>query len=375
MRHITIIGAGFGALTAVRRLRRAKPEIEIDLIAPRPVFVYYPGTIWIPTGLRKPGDLEIPLKRFFDRMRVNYHSASATGMEDGGRKILLKDSAIDNDGLIIASGGAFLDRLPGLEHSFLPCGGVDEQARLCERIEKLDGGTLAFGFAGNPKEPSAMRGGPVFEFLFGIDSWLRRRGRRGAFNLVFFTPAQEPGKRLGDKTVKMLTREMRKRDIEMRLGEKPKRFEADRVITDKGEFPADVILFMPGMTGNSWFDQTDLPRSPGGLIQADEFCRARDTERIYVVGDAGSYPGPEWLPKQAHTADLQAKAAARNLCKELDGKSPSHRFKAELMCIVDMHDKAMLVTRTEKASRVTPPFIAFHWAKRLFEWNYLRKYR
>ena len=244
-----------------------------------------------------------------------------------------------------------------------------------KRIEKLDGGTLAFGFAGNPKEPSAMRGGPVFEFLFGIDSWLRRRGRRGAFNLVFFTPAQEPGKRLGDKAVKMLTREMRKRDIEMRLGEKPKRFEADRVITDKGEFPADVILFMPGMTGNRWFDQTDLPRSPGGLIQADEFCRARDTERIYVVGDAGSYPGPEWLPKQAHTADLQAKAAARNLCKELDGKSPSHRFKAELMCIVDMHDKAMLVTRTEKASRVTPPFIAFHWAKRLFEWNYLRKYR
>ena len=31
---------------------------------------------------------------------------------------------------------------------------------------------------------------------------------------------------------------------------------------------ADLILFMPGMTGNAWFDNTDLPRSEGGLIRA-----------------------------------------------------------------------------------------------------------
>lgn len=375
MSRVTIIGAGFGGLTAVRTLRRINPDIDIDLIAPRSVFVYYPGTIWIPTGLRNPCQLEIPLERFFERMRVRYHRGAVTGMKDGGRKVLVNGSSIENDGLIIASGGTFLNRLPGLEHSFLPCGGVGELARLCERLEKLDGGTLAFGFSGNPKEPSAMRGGPVFEFLFGIDTWLRRRKRRDSFKLVFFTPAQEPGKRLGDKAVKMLTREMRKRDIEMRLGEKPQRFEVDRVVTDKGEFAADLILFMPGMTGNPWFDRTDLPRSPGGLVQADPYCRVEGMKKVYVVGDAGSYPGPEWLPKQAHTADLQAEAAAQNLLDELNGKPPGQRFKAELICIVDMHNKGMLITRNEKSSRVLPASLGFHWAKRLFEWRYLRKYR
>lgn len=375
MSRATIIGAGFGALTAVRTLRKTSPDIGIDLVAPRPVFVYYPGTIWIPTGNRSPCQFEIPLEPFFERMHVRYHPGAATGMENGGRTITLGGSSIENDGLIIASGGSFLNRLPGLEHSFLPCGGVGELARLCERLEQLDGGTLAFGFSGNPKEPSAMRGGPVFEFLFGIETWLRRCKRRDRFKLVFFTPAQEPGKRLGDKAVEMLTREMRKRDIEMRLGEKPLRFEADRVVTDKGEFAADLILFMPGMTGNPWFDRTDLPRSPGGLVQADEHCRVAGMEKVYVVGDAGSYTGPEWLPKQAHTADLQAEAAARNLCDELEGKTPAHRYKAELVCIVDMLDKGMLITRTEKSSRVLPAFVGFHWAKRLFEWNYLRKYR
>jgi hypothetical protein len=35
-------------------------------------------------------------------------------------------------------------------------------------------------------EPSAMRGGPVFEFLFGTDTLLTRQSRRDHFKLVFF---------------------------------------------------------------------------------------------------------------------------------------------------------------------------------------------
>jgi hypothetical protein len=31
---------------------------------------------------------------------------------------------------------------------------------------------------------------------------------------------------------------------------------------------------MPGMTGNQWFDNTDLDRSEGGLLKADISCRS-----------------------------------------------------------------------------------------------------
>ena len=84
----------------------------------------------------------------------------------------------------------------------------------------------------------------------------------------------------------------------------------DSLNIEGGEFDADMILFMPGMTGNQWFDNTDLPRSEGGLIRADRHCRAEGMQRVYVAGDSGSFPGPDWLPKQAHMADLQAAAAA-----------------------------------------------------------------
>ena len=123
------------------------------------------------------------------------------------------------------------------------------------------------------------------------------------------------------------------------------------------------------------FDNTDLPRSPGGLIKANAFCQAEGMDKVYVVGDSGSFPGPEWMPKQAHMADLQAGAAAANLLSELAGRAASQSFKVELVCIIDSLNSGMLVARTEKHNFVLPPMLPLHWAKRFFEWMYLRKYR
>ncbi len=154
-----------------------------------------------------------------------------------------------------------------------------------------------------------------------------------------------------------------------------KGFEKDKVITEGGEIPADLILFMPGMTGNAWFDNSELPRSEGGLVKADAQCRVQGMERVYVAGDSGSFPGPEWMPKQAHMADLQAKAAAANLLNELNGAEAGETFKVELMCIVDSVNSGMLVARTPTRSIVLPSSRLWHWAKRLFEWWYLRQIR
>lgn len=375
MIRVTVVGAGFGSLTAIRKLRAQDAQMQIDVVAPRPEFVYFPGTIWIPTGLRRPEDLVVPLEHFFRKMKVNYHQAEATGLSEDGRTLHTSTGEISNDGIIIASGGRFIRKAPGIEHTITPCGGIPATTEIRDRLQQMEGGTLAFGFAGNPKEPQAMRGGPVFEFLFGIDSWLRKQGRRERFKLVFFSPAEKPGARLGPKAVKGLLREMARRDIETHLGHKMKGFEANKVKTEGGEFEADLIMFMPGMTGNPWFDNTSLARSEGGLLKANALCQVEGADKVYVAGDSGSYPGPEWMPKQAHMADLQAEAAAHNLLAELSGDTPDQTFKSELICIIDSRDKGILVHRSMKSGVVLPGSVIFHWLKRLFEWWYLRQYR
>ena len=375
MQRVTIVGSGFGALTSVQTLREVGFKGDITVVSPRAEFVYYPGLIWVPSGLRSGDDLRIELKGFFRRMGVSHVAAEATGLRDGGRLLETSAREVQNDGLIIASGGRFIKKLPGIEHAITPCEGIAAAKQIRDRLKALDGGTVAMGFSGNPNEPASMRGGPIFEFLFGLDRQLHREGRRERFRIVFFTPAERPGNRLGPKAVDKLLAAMHKVRIELHLGHKLKGFAADKVTTEGGDIAADLIVFMPGMTGNQWFDNTELPRSPGGLLQADAQCRVPGFERVYVVGDSGSFPGPEWMPKQAHMADLQAKAAAKNLAAELAGREPTATFEVELLCIVDANDRGMVVWRTERRNLVLPWSPAFHWLKRFFEWWYLRHYR
>jgi sulfide:quinone oxidoreductase len=373
--HIVILGSGFAALTAVRELRRRDRQARITLVAPKAELMYYPSLIWVPSGLRRCADLNLDVSGFLAAHDVAFHAGRVTGLADGGRTVLTDSGTLANDALLIASGGRFLKALPGIEHALTICEGAPAAEAIRERLANMTGGTIAFGFGTNPKEQSAMRGGPMFELLFGIDTLLRRQGRREKFKLVFFNAAKEPGKRLGDKAVAGLLREMGKRDIATHLGHKITGFEADKIRTEGGDVPADLILFMPGMTGPAWAGDAGLPLSDGGFFKADAYCQVAGADKVYVAGDAGSYPGPDWLPKQAHLADLQAKAAAENLLRALDGEPPSAQFKPELICIVDTLDRGILVYRDEKRALILPPCRLFHWAKRFFEWHYLRPYR
>lgn len=375
MKHITIIGAGFAGLKAVTQLRRLNQEAEITLIAPRAELHYLPGIIWIPNLLRKREDLVVPLQAFFARQRVHFHQANVIGLSEDGRVVHTDNGDVANDGLIIASGGRFIKKLSGIEHAITPCEGIDAAEKIRDRLQTMSSGTIAIGFAGNPNEPSAMRGGPMFEFMFGIDTLLRQQNRREQFHLVFFSPAAQPGNRLGPKAMSGLLAEMGRRGIETHLGHKMVAFEADKVRTEGGEFKADLILFMPGMTGNAWFDNTTLPRSEGGLLKANTHCKVEGFNAVYVAGDSGSFPGPDWMPKQAHMADLQAVAASKNLWAELNGQPADARFKVELMCIVDSVNKGALVMRNERHAIALPQMRVFHWLKRGFEWWYLRQYR
>lgn len=373
--RITVIGAGFGALSTVRELRRRDAQAEITLVSPRAELHYLPGIIWIPSGLRTREQLVVPLANFLRRMRVQHLAAEVVGLREGGRLVDTTAGAVHNDALVIASGGRFLKKLPGVEHAITPCEGITAAEQIRDRLRALKGGTIAVGFSGNPNEASAVRGGPMFEFLFGIDTQLRREGRREQFELVFFNPMKEPGNRLGPRAVAFLLAEMQRRGIRTHLGHKMVRFEADRVVTEGGEFRADLILFMPGLTGNAWFDQSGLGRSAGGLLKADAQCRVEGAQHVYVVGDSGSFPGPDWTPKQAHMADLQAAAAAENLLAALRGQDARATFPVELACIIDALDQGTLVWRTPTRNLVLPPLRLMHWAKRGFEWFYLRRYR
>lgn len=378
MTNITILGSSFAALTAIKQLKKQLPDAQVTVISPKAEMIYYPSLIWVPTGQRTGDDLRVNLDRFFTRMHVQHVATTVTGISDQGRTVHTSAGDFHNDGLIIASGARFMKKLPGIEHAIALCEGITAAQAIRDRIASMrntGGGTIAFGFASNPNEPAAMRGGPMFELLFGLDAWMRSEGIRNLFNFTFFSPAQRPGQRLGDQAVDRILSLMAEKDISTHLGHKILGFEANQVTTEGGSFNADLILFMPGMTGPIWAENTDgVSLSAGGFLPANTHCQVQGLTKTYVAGDAGSYPGPEWLPKQAHIADLQARTAVTNLIAELAQHPITETFKVELLCIMDMHDKATLVWRDTQRNWMLPCRL-LHWVKVAFEWWYLRDYR
>ncbi len=375
MAAVTIVGSGFGGLTAIRHLRRQAKDLDITLIAPKAEFVYYPSLIWVPTGLRKGEELRIDLGDFLRRERVHFQQGRVTGLAEGGRVVLTEHGELRNDALILAPGGRGLRKLPGIEHSLAICDGIETAQEIRRRLQAMTGGDIAFGFAGNPAEPSAVRGGPIFELLFGVDTYLRRQGIRERFTLHFFNPMREPGNRLGAEAVAGLLAAMEERQILTHLGAKLLAFTEQEVRTEAEVIPAQLILFMPGMTGPDFAADSGLPLSAGGFIVGDSHCQVPGFPGVYVVGDAASYPeSPDWLPKQGHSADLQAQAAAHNAWEFLAGKEPVKKFRNELICIVDSLDGGNLVYRSPSLAKIIPGSY-WHLAKRAFEWRYLANYR
>ena len=378
MSKLVIIGSGFAGCTAVRTLRKQGYRDAITVVSPHRHLFYYPSLVWVPAGQRSEADLQVDLTEFFRRHDVVHQSATVTGLDPRARLLRTDQGEVGYDYLVIASGGRYLQKLPGIEHAHVACAGWEPTQAFSERLAAMDGGRLAFGFAGNPKEPAAMRGGPVFEFMFGVDTLLRQQRRRDKFEITFVSPAPRPGARLGERAVKGLLNEMSRRGIQTHLGNKMKAITPDKVVTEGGEVASDLTLFVPGMTGPAWAPDSGLPLSEGGFLQADAQCRAAGedgpVERVYVAGDAGTFPGPDWKPKQAHMADLQAEAAVKNLLAHAAGRPEVHTFKTELICIVDSLNTGILVYRgANRTFQLGGP--PFHWAKTLFEWSYLRPYR
>ncbi len=129
MTDIVIIGSGFSACTAVRMLRGSGYRDSITLIAPRADLFYYPSLIWVASGGRKEPDLRINLDNFFRKHNIKHLAASVAELDCRNKTLRTEQGeTITYSYLLIASGGWYIQKLPGLEHTHNLCRlGTDKQ--------------------------------------------------------------------------------------------------------------------------------------------------------------------------------------------------------------------------------------------------------
>lgn len=375
MKNVLIIGGGIAGLEAAIFYR--KEGFEVELISDRDYLYNFPISIWIPVGTNRFDDVALPLVKFAVR-----HDFALTIDRVIAIDALTKIITLEKEGeryvnhLVIALGSGKMKH-EGLEHTLSICGAPEQSLLLKERIDALikkGSGKIAFGFGGNPNDPSGVRGGPGFELFFNLHHKLKKLGIRDNYEMTFFAPMATPGVRMGEKALKLMAMMFKKNNFGERYGKKIIRFESDKVIFEDGStLESDLTMFIPAGNGQQLFRESNLPLSGADFIRINDFCEVEGVEGWYAIGDAAAIIGPDWKAKQGHIAEVMARNAAHNSAITFDlksGEKKGYKNHLNILCVMDMGNGAGFVYRDDKKALFIPMPIIGHWLKIGWGWYY-----
>lgn len=366
-KSVLVLGGGFAGLEAAIQLR--KRGLEVTLVSNRPYLFVHPTSIWVVTGEKPFREVCLDLSDLARRHGFRFLEGVAESISGASRSAVVSGVKLSADHLVVGLGG---DRLKPTGVHFTSSVGGDPQAvvRSKEALDRLlarGRGRIAMGFGGNPKDPSAVRGGPMFELMFNVDALLRRRGLRDRFELTFFAPMASPGERMGKKAAGAIRSMLERLGIATRFGKRIAAFESDGVVFEDGSrLESDLVLFLPAGDGHPVVRASDLPRNDAGFVRVDEGCAVPGFPGVWAIGDAAALQGPDWRAKQGHVAEVMARVAAANIAAVEAGRPERKSYLPHLgiTCLLDMGNGAAYVHRDAETERMIPLPVVGHWLKK-----------
>lgn len=373
MKNVLVLGGGFGGIDSAIHLR--KKGYKVTLVSDREYFYIYPTSIWVPTHDAAFEDVCVDLTELQKAHGFDLIVDGVSQIAYKQNKVTLQSGKVidDYDYLIVAIGASKMSA-KGIENTLSICGTPEHSLAIRDKLDELvakGSGKIAMGFGGNPKDTSAVRGGPGFELMFNVHNMLKQKGVRQNFELTFFAPMAEPGKRMGPQALSMMDTFFKRLGINKHFGKKITHFERDGIVfEDESKLEADFIMFIPAGNGHSVIQNSDLPQNEAAFVKTDDFSCVLDEEgkmtNVYAVGDVAALEGYEWRAKQGHIAEVMAKNAAHNIYQRDNGgfDFKGYREHLNILCVMDSGDGAAFVYRDEKRAFMFPmPFIG-HWLKK-----------
>lgn len=374
MKNVLVLGGGFAGVEAAIYLRKA--NYNVTLVSDRDYFYIYPTSIWIPTRGNEFKDVCVDMNELKDAHGFELIIDPVSKIDAKNSSVTLKSGKVlsEYDHLVVGIGASKMKH-KGIENTLSICGAPEQALLIRDKVDELikkGSGKICFGFGGNPKDTSAVRGGPGFELLFNVHNLLKKKGIRENFELTFFAPMPEPGKRLGPKALKMMDKFFNMLNINQHFGKKIKMFENDGIIfEDDSKLESDFTMFIPAGDGHEVAKESDLPLNEAGFIKTNDYSNVvfEDSSmptNIYAIGDSASLEGYEWRAKQGHIAEVMAKNVAHNI-QEKDNNTTNFKGYHEhlnILCIMDSGNGASLIYRDEKKAFMIPLPIIGHWLKK-----------
>lgn len=367
MKKVLILGGGFAGVETAIKLQKSK-QFEVTLVSDRDYLYLYPISIWIPVHTLNFEDAKVSLAKIQKKHGFKLIIDKVTGINAANNQVQLEKQTLNYDYLVVAFGAGKMQP-KGIDFTTTICGRPEQTLELRDKLDALivkGSGKIAIGFGGNPKDKSAVRGGPGFELIFNIHHYLKKKGIRDKYELTMFAPMEEPGARMGKNAMKAVRKMFISQSIQSRFGKKITEFQADGVIfEDESKLKSDLIMFIPAGAGSPILKNADLPLSEGGFVKINDYCQVDQFPNVFAIGDAAAYEGPDWKAKQGHIAEIMAMNAAYNIIQIESGseKRKGYQEHLNILCVMDMGNGAAFVYRDSKKEIMIPMPIVGHWMK------------
>ncbi|MCX7300327.1 MAG: FAD/NAD(P)-binding oxidoreductase [Rhodobacterales bacterium] len=400
MAHVVVLGAGLGGSIMAYELReKLRPEDTITVVTKDPVYHFVPSNPWIAVGWREREDISIDLAPVMAKKGIAFKAVAAEKLIAEENRIALTDgTSVSYDYLVIATGPELaFDEIEGLG----PEGFTQSVCHVDHAVKARD----AFeAFCKNPGPViiGAAQGascfGPAYEFMFILETELRRRKIRDRVPMTFVSPEPYVGHLgldgVGD-TKGLLESDMRGKHIKWMTSTKVKKVEAGQMTVEeigedgvgKGEkvLPFGFAMMLPAFRGIKPVAGIAGLSNPRGFTIVDKHQRNTAFPNIFAVGvcvaipPMGPTPVPCGVPKTGFMIESMVTATAHNIGALVRGKEPDKVGTWNAVCLADFGDSGIAFVAQPQ---IPPRNVNWsssgkwvHMAKIGFEKYFIRKIR
>ncbi|GHC60941.1 NAD(P)/FAD-dependent oxidoreductase [Neogemmobacter tilapiae] len=400
MAHVVVLGAGLGGVIMAYEMKdQLGPGDSLTVVSKGTHYSFVPSNPWVAVGWRGRDEIEVDLTETMARKGITLRPEGAARVHPAENRVeLITGENLPYDYLIIATGPDLaFDEIPGL--------GPDGHTQSVCHIDHALVAEKAFhALVKNPGPViiGAVQGascfGPAYEFLFILETALRRAKIRDRVPMTFVTAEPYIGHLgldgVGD-TKGLLESEMRAHHIKWVTNARVTSVDPDVMhieeLAEDGQLkktldlPFAYSMMLPAFRGVPAVKGIEGLTNPRGFVLIDKHQRNAAFPNVFAVGvgvaipPLGPTPVPVGVPKTGFMIESMVTATAHNIASLLRGEEPHEVASWNAVCLADFGDSGVAFVAQPQ---IPPRNVNWsssgkwvHYAKVGFEKYFLRKIR
>lgn len=352
--RVVIVGAGFAGYNAARGLQKYAPDAEIVLINPTDYFLYLPLLPEVGAGILEPRRICVSLADRLQKVRLVL--GTVTHIDVVAHRVEWVDpegrcGATEFDRLVLAAGSVTkLLPIPGVAEYAHGFRGISEALYLRDQITRQ----LELAASTDDREERDARCTFLVVGAGYTGTEIAAQGQLFTARLVRQLPALRhqrvrwlladladrllPG--LSPRMAKTAERVLRKRGVEVYVGESVEQVSADSVrMTTGEEVCTRTLIWCVGVRPDPLVDALSLP-TDRGRIKVHETLQVRGHDHVFACGDCAAVPDVtrpgSVTGMTAQHAQRQGRLVARNVAASLAQKDLEGYRHHDLGFLVDL---------------------------------------